>query len=296
MTIGVFAFADSREPAGRLARELGAPTHEILVRRFPDGESLVQTPASATTAILYRSLDNPNGKLFELLLAASALRDLGAQRVVLVAPYLAYMRQDRAFEPGEAVSQKVIGRLIADHFDAVLAVDPHLHRTATLSTVVPRIPAYSLSAAAALADAIGVERRPILVGPDAESRQWVTAIAERHGLETLVGTKERRGDRDVTLKIEGIAAVTRRRAVIVDDTVSSGATLIACARLVADAAASSIEAAVTHCLAGPDDLRALSLAGISHLHATDTVAGPHSTIPLAGMIARSLRETGVLGF
>ncbi len=84
-----------------------------------------------------RSLDRPNDKLIELLLAAEAARELGARHLTLVAPYLCYMRQDAAFRPGEAVSQRIDGRFLARSFDAVVTVDPHLHRTARLGDAVP---------------------------------------------------------------------------------------------------------------------------------------------------------------
>jgi ribose-phosphate pyrophosphokinase len=295
MTAAVFAFAESSGPAARLAEWLGVALHEVTSRRFPDGESLVRVPAGAPVAILYRSLDDPNAKLFELLLAASALRDLGAQRVILVAPYLAYMRQDMAFSPGEAVSQKVIGELIADRFDGLVTVDPHLHRVAALADAVPRIPAFALSAAPALADAISAVDRPVLIGPDAESRQWVNAIAGPHGLDVLIGRKQRHGDRDVTLAFEHGVQLAGRRAVIVDDVVSSGSTLIECARLAAAAGASRVEAAVTHCLANSSDLKRLRSGGISRLIATDTVPGPNSVVHTAELIGQSLRNTGLLG-
>jgi ribose-phosphate pyrophosphokinase len=293
MNAAVFSFAESTKSARRLAGWLGVPLYEVFSRRFPDGESLVRVPISAPVAIIYRSLDNPNPKLFELLLAASALRDLGARRVVLVAPYLAYMRQDMAFSPGEAISQRVIGRLLADHFDGLVTVDPHLHRISTLAQAVPRIPALALSAAPALAGAISAEGRPILIGPDAESRQWVEAIAKPHGLEVLIGNKRRHGDRDVTLAIDDIARVAGRRVVLVDDVVSSGGTLVDCAHLVSGAGASQIEAAVTHCLAAPEDLERLQAAGITRCIATDTVPGPISKVSVAGLIGDALRKSGL---
>src|SRR5690606_35941146 len=154
MSRAVFGFAECAEPAARLARELGLPCREVAVRRFPDGESLVRVPEAPETAILYRSLDRPNEKIVELLLAASALRDGGTSRLVLVVPYLAYMRQDIAFHPGEAVSQRVIGRLLAQHCDALITLDPHLHRVASLAEVMPGIEAVSISAAPVLAAAL----------------------------------------------------------------------------------------------------------------------------------------------
>src|SRR5690606_8630460 len=146
IAVQVFGFRESAEQAARLAAELDVPFGEVAVHRFPDGESLVRVDPPPATAILYRSLDDPNPKLFELLLAASALRDSGARRVLLVAPYLAYMRQDIAFQPGEAVSQRVIGKLLAAHFDAVMTVDPHLHRTRSLEAIMPGIRVASISA------------------------------------------------------------------------------------------------------------------------------------------------------
>lgn len=118
MTAALFTFAEGARQAAGLARECGIPVNQIDVHRFPDGESLVRVHGTASTALLFRSLDDPNPKLVEVLLAASALRDGGAKRVILIAPYLAYMRQDVPFHEGEAVSQRVIGKLLAAWFMA----------------------------------------------------------------------------------------------------------------------------------------------------------------------------------
>ena len=239
--------------------------------------------------LLYRSLDNPNAKLVELLLAAAAARDNGARRVVLVAPYLAYMRQDMAFQPGEAVSQQVVGRLIASHFDGLVTVDPHLHRIASLSEVVPGIPALSLSAAPVLAAAIAREDRPVLVGPDSESRPWVEAIALPLGLEVLLGEKRRHGDRDVELAIAGVERAAGRPVLLVDDVISSGVTMIEAAGLLLAAGAARVEALATHCLASADDLARMQAAGISSIRATRTVDGPTACLPVASLLAQAIR-------
>ena len=128
MSVALFSFAECAAQGERLAEACGIAVHPVEVRRFPDGESLVRVCGQARTALVLRSLDDPNAKLVELLLTAASLRDGGADRVILIAPYLAYMRQDMAFHPGEAVSQQVIGRLLAATFDGVATVDPHLHR------------------------------------------------------------------------------------------------------------------------------------------------------------------------
>ncbi len=292
MSCAVFAFAAETSAAERLARSLGVPHYAIEVRAFPDGESLVRVGPSPETAFLYRSLDHPNEKLVEVLLAASALRDNGAMKVVFVVPYLAYMRQDTAFHRGEAVSQRVIGQVIANHFDALLTIDPHLHRTHSLTAIMPGIDAVAVSAAPVLAAAVDVDEDPLLVGPDGEARQWVERIAARKELEFVLGIKRRVGDRDVDLRILDAERANGRKVVLVDDLISTGATLKKAARLLHQAGASEIAVLATHCLASDSDLAALREAGIVNIRATDSVAGPVGTLPVAGLLADEIRRNG----
>ena len=294
MTCAVVGFPDSAAPAAGLAAALGIPCHDVEVHRFPDGESLVRVENAPRTALLYRALDRPNEKTIELLLAASALRDGGTSRVVLIIPYLAYMRQDAAFRPGEAVSQRVIGALLAGSCDALLTVDPHLHRIHSLAAIMPGIDARAIPAAEVLSAALAGIGDPLVVGPDEESRQWVDAIAGPLGLDMLLGRKRRRGDRTVELDIPGVERAAGRTAVLVDDLVSSGATLAAAARLLKAAGAARVEALATHCLARPADLARLRRAGIAALVSTDTVPNPTGRLPVAALLAREIRRLGWL--
>lgn len=292
MAASVHVFAEA-EPAGRrLAEALGAACGAISVHRFPDGESLVQVEETSATAFVYRSLDNPNAKLIELLLAAAALRDRGARKVMLVAPYLGYMRQDAAFRPGEAVSQRVIGRLISETFDGVLTVDPHLHRVHTLGDVIPLVPAIAITAAPLLAVAIDRTYRPLLAGPDSESRQWVGEVARLAGLDFIVGAKQRRGDREVEVVFADMVRVPGRSVVLIDDLVSSGHTLIEAARSLLAAGAVRVDALAVHCLASPEDLAAMRAGGIASVRATDTVAGSTSEICVAPLLAQAIKQEG----
>lgn len=288
----VHAFPDGAGHAAALAEQLGAGFAPIGLHRFPDGESLVQVDCAMAQgcALIHCSLNDPNARLVELLLAASALRDSGADRVMLVAPYLGYMRQDMAFAPGQAVSQRVIGHLLADHFDGVLTVDPHLHRIAALGEVMPGIPALSVSAASVLAAALGLATDTVLAGPDVESRQWVEEIARPSGLPFLVGSKQRHGDRAVTVTFDKPDLARGCRVVLVDDVISSGTTLARATEALLAAGASSVEVLATHCLASQDDLARLTAAGITRIRATDSVAGPVATIALAGLLADAIRK------
>ena len=268
----------SSRDAARLAARLGIPFHEIAIHGFPDGEIRVTaTPASPVT-IIYASLDRPNEKLIALTLAAEALRRGGTKRLVLLAPYLCYMRQDTAFHEGEAISQKAIGALIAGCVDRVVTVDAHLHRTPGIRTVFPGIEADNLSAMPAIATALhqaGPDPAVIIVGPDAESEPWVSDLARRLRLSHVVAQKVRRGDRSVEIGFPNRTSVAGRPVLIVDDIVSSGGTVIACAKALTLAGATTIDAVVTHALFPEQLCRDMIQSGIRSIRSTHSV--PHST-------------------
>jgi ribose-phosphate pyrophosphokinase len=260
------------------------------VHRFPDRESLVRVWGQAgAPAIVMRSLDDPNAKLVEVLLAADALRRAGASRVTLVAPYLAYMRQDRVFQAGEPISQRVVGELLARAFDRVVTVEAHLHRVASLAEVVPGR-GESLPAAPALADWLR-EHCPgaLLVGPDEESAPWLERLTARGGGDTRVGKKHRRGDADVVVEFPPLPRGSRH-AVLVDDIASTGATLVAAARALHEAGVALVDALVVHALFAEGAYDALQQAGLARIVSTDTIPHPTNRIGVAPLLAQALAE------
>ncbi len=293
MSIAVQGLPSSSRDAAALAGRLGVSCREIAIHAFPDGEIRVTAaPASATT-IVYASLDRPNDKLIALMFAAEALRRGGAKRLVLVAPYLCYMRQDAAFHEGEAISQKVIGRLLAGCFDRVITFDAHLHRTPDLATVFPGIKSDNLSAMPAISDALGkfgLDPATVVIGPDAESLPWVSDLAGRLRLSHAVASKVRRGDRSVAIEFQDTTPIAGRPVLIVDDIVSSGGTIVACAKALAAAGATSIDAVVTHALFPDDIYREMLGSGIRSIRSTHSV--PHFTnaIALDEILADALRS------
>lgn len=279
--------------ARRLAALLGLPLREIALHDFPDGEMRVTVGQAASTTIIYAPLDRPNDKLLALLFAAEALRRTGAKRLVLVAPYLCYMRQDTAFHEGEAISQKTVGRLIAASVDRVITVDAHLHRTPDIGAVFPGIEAENLSAMAAMAMTLrrtGIDPATIAIGPDAESRPWVSDLAAQLGLAHTVAQKTRRGDRAVEIRFAEPGLVAGRPVLLVDDIVSSGGTLIACAKALKGAGATTIDAVITHALFAPEIATAFADAGIRSVRSTSSVPHPTNAIPLDDILAAALRR------
>ncbi len=287
-------FDDERAAALRLAEACGLPAAAVERHRFPDDELRLRLPLAegeqlAEQLVIYRGLDHPNEKLVELLLVAGEARRLGAQRLILVTPYLAYMRQDVAFNPGEVVSQRIIGRLLADQFDGLITVDPHLHRVATLHEAVPLEDAVTLCAAPALARLIA-ERHPdaLLIGPDAEALQWIEAAAAEHGFAYGVCSKVRRGDHEVEIALP-LLDFAGRAVVLLDDVASSGRTLAQAAKLLLVAGAASVDVAVTHALFAGDALAVIHEAGVGHIWSTDCIAHQSNSVEMAPLLAEALR-------
>ncbi len=282
-------FEDEANSAAHIAAAAGIPHACIARHRFPDGELKLRLPATLPAhVVLLRTLAQPNEKLVELLLAAQTARTLGATQLTLVAPYLAYMRQDIAFTPGEAVSQRIVGRFLAGLFDAVITVDPHLHRVATLEEAVPVPRTVVLSGAPLLANLIAQQHPDaLLVGPDEEAAQWVAQAAARHGFEHAVCRKVRHGDRHVEIALPALD-VRGRAIVLLDDVASSGHTLAQAARGLLGAGAASVDVAVTHALFAGDAGTLLWNAGVRQVWSTDCIAHPSNAVSMANAIASTL--------
>lgn len=289
--VEIHAFAAEAAPARALAAALRLDFHPVALHRFPDGETLPRVVATRPRTVLaYVPLDRPNDKLVPLLLAADAWRRQGVARLVLVAPYLCYMRQDTVFHPGEPLSRDVVCGLLARAFDRVVTVDTHLHRTPNLSAAFGGLPADDLSAAVPLAAALGGHDHPVVVGPDSESAPWVARIAARLGGEVLVFDKTREGDHAVTLCSRDLGRVCGRRVVIVDDICSSGGTLVQAIRHLRTAGAAGIEVGVVHALFPAAIEARLRDAGASRIISTDSVQHPTNAAPLAPLLAAALQD------
>ena len=262
----------------------------LACRRFPDGESLVRIESSAKrrAVILCCTLRRPDARLIQLLLAARTARELGASSVGLVAPYLAYMRQDTRFHPGEAVSSRILGDILSTSLDWIATVDPHLHRHRALSEVFS-IPALAIPSARLLAAWIRDHvAEPVLIGPDAESKQWVHAVAAAAGLPSIVLRKIRRGDRDVSVSAKTLEACRGRTPVLIDDIVSTGGTLAATVKLLRRARMRAPTCVVVHGLFAPGALAALTAAGAGRIVTTNSIPHASNAIDIVPLIAQAV--------
>jgi ribose-phosphate pyrophosphokinase len=273
--------------AGALARELSWPLGSLAARRFPDGETYlrIESECAQRSVALVCTLDRPDEKVLPLLFAADALRDLGATRVGLIAPYLAYMRQDRRFKRGEAVTSRSFAGLVSDHLDWLVTIDPHLHRLRALDEIysIPTRIAHATPALGAWV-AKNVEQ-PLLIGPDSESEQWVADVAARADAPYLVLEKRRLGDREVEVSVPHLELFRDRTAVIVDDIISSARTMAAAVAHVRAAGMTPPICLGVHGVFSSDAQRTLDAAGAGLVVTTESVPHESNRIPIAGLLA-----------
>jgi ribose-phosphate pyrophosphokinase len=287
----VVSLPDYTEPAQRLAQVLACDYEPVKVHRFPDGESRVCVPPEpASHVVICQSLDRPNDKLIELLLAIQTFRQAGVKRISLVAPYLCYMRQDKAFHPGEAISQQIVGHFLADLIDDLITVDAHLHRINTLQQAIPLDNAINLSAASALGEFLVQQQiHPLLLGPDSESQQWVKQVASVGDFDWAVASKQRISDIDVHITLPTIE-FQNRVVVLVDDVISSGHTLAETAQQIQAAGAAKACCLVTHPLFAEGAINLLHHAGIEDIWSSDSIPHETNVTQLAGMLGDGLRD------
>ncbi|WP_343231174.1 ribose-phosphate diphosphokinase [Thalassovita aquimarina] len=289
MTLLLLAFPELATAGDAVAKELGCDLRIIDLHRFPDGESLVTLPeniAGRDVAILC-TLRDPDRLALPLRFAAVTARELGANHVGLIAPYLGYMRQDRRFAPGQAISAPLFAEFIEESFDWVVTVDPHLHRIPVLDRLFS-ISAKRIAAAPLIADWIAAEvPDAVLLGPDSESQQWVNDVAALVGRPFEVLQKVRTGDKNVEISMPHSAALRDGTPVILDDIASSGRTMVqAIERLVAAGTRPPVCLVIHAVFAGSahDDILA---AGAARIVSTNTIPHPSNVIDVSGLLARA---------
>ncbi|MDU6730977.1 MAG: ribose-phosphate pyrophosphokinase, partial [Bradyrhizobium sp.] len=231
----LFSMPGNERLTTELADQLDCETGKLNTRQFPDGETYLRfaTDLNKRSVAIVCTLAHPDEKILPLIFAAATARELGASKVGLVAPYLAYMRQDRRFNAGEAVTSRQVARLISEAFDWMVTIDPHLHRYGDLSEIYS-IPTRVVHAAPLISKWVKANiEKPLIIGPDSESEQWVAAVASDAAAPYCVLEKVRHGDRDVRITLRNLEAWQGRTAVLVDDIISSGRTMIEAVRLLA---------------------------------------------------------------
>ena len=289
--ITVISFTDYEAVSKPVAHSLKADYKTADVHRFPDGETRICVPKPGSTrkqVIVICPLYHPNQLILPLLFLAETLREYGAETLLLIAPYLAYMRQDQQFKDGEGVSARYFARLVSNYFDGLITVDPHLHRIKSLGEIYT-IPYRVIHAAPLVADWISrYINKPLLVGPDSESEQWVRDLSHRSGAPYIILEKTRHGDRDVDVSVPEVNKWLQHTPVLFDDIISTGRTMIETVGHLNHAGLTSPVCIGVHGLFADNACQELLKAGAGKIVTTNSVIHSSNSIDLVPVICSEI--------
>ena len=274
-----------------IAKNLSIKNSNLSVDKFPDDELRIRYNSKLKNkdVVLVQSFyQNISDCIIEVILAAKGARELKAKKVVLVAPYFPYLRQDKRFHKGESISQSIIAGLIDKYFDAVYIIDPHLHRKSKLEQVF-KIRAKKLTANKLVAEYIKKNiKNATIIGPDEESFKWAKNVAEFLGIESRILKKKRYSSYHVEVQLNKNIDLRNKNAVIVDDIVSTGHTILETAKILRKLKAMKIYCICIHGIFVNDALNKLKKDGINVI-STNTIPNKAAKIDVSDLIAQSLR-------
>ncbi|MEK6948156.1 MAG: ribose-phosphate diphosphokinase [Nanoarchaeota archaeon] len=286
----VVGCSNSRDLAKNISKNLKCDYSDLTVKNFPDGELYLkfETELKNQDVVLVQSLHPSDEALLELIFAVHTAKDLGAKKVRVVIPYLAYIRQDKRFNPGECVSSKIVGSLL-NVADEIITVDPHLHRFKSLNEVF-KCKAIKLSANDLIQDYISKNfKDPVIIGPDAESYQWAQSIAKKIKASAAILEKERVNSYEVHVKLNSEVNVRDKQLIIIDDIISTGKTILEAIKVVKKLKPKSITVISIHGIFADkstlDFIREYSTSIIT----TNTIKNPYSKIDVSKLISDSLK-------
>lgn len=288
----VFALPGNETFAQQLATALEADTGETTIRNFPDGETYVRvlTDVNGREVILVCTLDHPDGKLLPLYFLSHTLKSLGAKCTCIVAPYLAYMRQDKVFHPGEGITSAYFAKLISGFAERLFTIDPHLHRRTSMAEIYS-VPCMVLHASTLISeyirDRIG---HPLLIGPDSESEQWVSQVAKDANAPYIVLEKVRKGDTEVNVTVPQVEKYKDHTPVLVDDIISTARTMIETVNHLKKAGMKPPVCIGVHAVFAGNAYEELQNAGVDSIITCNTIAHASNALDVTALMAASLNK------
>ncbi len=286
----IFSLPGNEALAESITAGIKGEKGDFEMRQFPDGETYVRvlSDLKEKNIFIVCTLHQPDAKLLPLLFLCNLLRELNAKSICLVAPYLAYMRQDKRFNPGEAVTSQYFAKLLSSLTDRLITIDPHLHRRVSMKEIYS-ISCEVLHAAELISDWIKNNiPDAILIGQDSESEQWVSEVAKNAGVPFMVLQKIRHGDRDVEVSVPQVEKYKNYTPVLVDDIISTARTMIETVMHLKNAGMKPPVCIGVHAVFAGNAFEELKKSGIKKIITCNTI--PHSSngIDITALICKSI--------
>jgi ribose-phosphate pyrophosphokinase len=289
LSVSVIAGPASADLADRLAKQLGAGLVAAELRVFSDGESKVKLGKAAKKCVIVQSTYPPTDThLMQVMMIAKKCADDRADEIIAVVPYLAYARQDRAFLEGEIASIALVAKMLqAAGVTHVVTVDIHSQFALSHFSSIENVSSIPLLAEYAKKMKLG---RPVVVSPDAGGADRAKEFAKLLGVDSIALKKSRdRHTGEVSIDEKLDADVSGRDAVIVDDMISSGGSIVKAAEVLRKKGASKIYAMCAHALLIGDAADKIKAAGVQDIIATNSIPGPYAKVDLSPAIAAALK-------
>ena len=285
-----FALPGNEILTQQLAKKCDGEVGEVLIRKFPDGETYIKIGSDVANkkVVVVCTLNDADEKIMPLYFFVKTAKELGAKNICLVAPYLAYMRQDKRFNPGEGITSSYFASFLSSFVDRLITIDPHLHRRKSLSEIYS-IPSTVLHAQHLIT--VWIKKnidQPLLVGPDEESEQWVANAAKSIDVPYIVLQKNRKGDEEVEVSVPDVQHFLDRTPVLVDDIISTAQTMM---QTVRHLRAANIKAPVCigiHAVFAGNAYNDLVNSGASKVITCNCIVHSSNQIDIADLIATEL--------
>ncbi len=287
----IIGCSNSKKLAEKIAKKLKAEYSPLTVKHFPDGELYIKFEINLKNKdiVLVQTLYPANEALLETIFAGQTAKELGAKNVKLVVPYLAYIRQDKRFNPGEAVSSKIVGNLF-NIFDEVITIDPHLHRYKSLDEIF-QTKTKKLTANKLIKDYIKSNfKNPVILGPDEESYQWAKEVADTVNADVAIAKKIRYSPRHVKVEIKSKVPIKNRNIIIIDDIISTGATILKTIEYAKRLNPKNISVICIHGIFTDSITYKEIVKNTKKITTTNTISNKHAKIDVSGLIADSLSQ------
>lgn len=288
----IFAFPQYENLAKTLAAKTGYELGSLTFRRFPENESYVKINSDVKNkkVILVCGLENADEKIMALMFFSQTAKELGALELGLIAPYLGYMRMDKRFNDGEAITSNIFAGFLSKQIDWLVTIDPHLHRHKTLEEIYS-IPCKTLHATDAIAAWIKENiSNPVLIGPDEESEQWVKKVAEKSGAPFVILTKIRHGDRDVEVSFPQIEKYREHTPVLIDDIIATANTMIETVKHLQNLKTKAPVCIGVHAIFAGDSFEQLKKSGAQKIVTCNTITHASNAINLDQLIIDAIND------
>lgn len=287
----IFALPGNELLAKKISDGINGESGNFIQRQFPDGETYIRILSKVENCeiIIVCTLNEPDSKLLALIFFCKLLKDLKAKSICLVAPYLSYMRQDKQFNSGEAVTSKYFANILSETVNSIITIDPHLHRRSSMNEIYS-IPCSVLHASELISNWIKIKiPNALLVGPDSESEQWVSEVAKNAEVPFIILEKIRHGDTNVEVSIPHIEKYKYHTPVLVDDIISTARTMIVTVQHLYNAGMKAPICIGVHAVFANDAYNDLIKSRIMEVITCNTIPHESNKIDISEMIINELK-------